>query len=106
MEIKQTSEYLPDFLLEAQKIHPKMQVSGLTIQEFVNLLKSCLFSALSELQKPEELISYYTREQAAKLLKISLPTLDKLIQSGELRANRIGKRPVILQEDLKNYLKS
>jgi len=107
MEIKQTSEYVPDFLLEAQKIHPKMQVSGLTIQEFVNLLKSCLFSALNELQKPAEFTPiYYSREECAKLLKISIVTLDSMLKSGELKSSRIGKKPIILKSQVEDYLKS
>jgi len=105
MEIKDIN--IPDFYLRAKEIPPKMQVSGLTVQQLVNLIQSCIYNVLHELQQPAELAPvYYSREECAKLLKISIVTLDSMLKSGELKSSRIGKRPIILQEDLKNYLKS
>ena len=38
----------------------------------------------------------YNRREAAKVINISLPTLDKLIKDGKLRAIRIGQRRIII----------
>lgn len=46
-----------------------------------------------------------TRQQAAELLGISLPTLDGLIRRGQLPASRIGSRIVRIDErDIEGYL--
>ena len=38
------------------------------------------------------------RREAAQELNISLPTLDKLIREGKLRAIRIGQRRIIISK--------
>lgn len=38
----------------------------------------------------------FNRREAAQELDISLPTLDKLIREGKLRAIRIGQRRIII----------
>ncbi|MFR6026274.1 MAG: excisionase family DNA-binding protein [Christensenellales bacterium] len=38
----------------------------------------------------------YNRSEAAQVINISLPTLDKLIKDGKLRAIRIGQRRIII----------
>ena len=38
----------------------------------------------------------YNRSEAAQVINISLPTLDKLIKDGKLRAIRIGQRRIVI----------
>jgi excisionase family DNA binding protein len=61
---------------------------------------------ISELKKglnnPETLI---TREEAAKFLRISLPTLSELSSKGEVVSYRLGGRVIYKQSDLTNSLK-
>ena len=38
----------------------------------------------------------YNRREAAQAINVSLPTLDKLIRDGRLRAIRIGQRRIII----------
>lgn len=38
----------------------------------------------------------YNRSEAAQVINISLPTLDKLIKYGKLRAIRIGQRRIVI----------
>lgn len=38
----------------------------------------------------------YNRREAAQAINVSLPTLDKLIRDGRLRAIRIGQRRIVI----------
>jgi excisionase family DNA binding protein len=46
----------------------------------------------------------YTRRQAAERLTISVPTLDRLIRTGELPVVRIGRSVRLAESDLHAYL--
>ena len=62
---------------------------------FPELTPTKLLSMLKNAGKPEEIVERpLTRRQAATLLAISLPTLDRHIKSGILRASKIGPRSV------------
>lgn len=82
----------------------------LTADELVNMvtdklsekIKTILQSVTPEPQKEEPL--FYTREQAAKVLNISKPTLDTYTKEGKVIAHRIGTRKLYKPEDLKNAL--
>ena len=45
------------------------------------------------------------RFEAARLLSISLRTLDSLLARGELRGRRVGRRIVFPLEELQRFLK-
>ncbi len=45
------------------------------------------------------------RTEAARLLSISLRTLDSLLARGELRGRRIGRRVLFPVEELQHFLK-
>lgn len=45
-----------------------------------------------------------TRTEAAKRLRISLPTLDKLRADGVLKSQQVGKRILICEAEIENYL--
>ncbi len=45
-----------------------------------------------------------TRQEASEMLRISLPTLDKLRNEGTLKASTIGKRVLFDQTVIENYL--
>ena len=44
-----------------------------------------------------------SRRTAGRLLNLCLRTISKLIASGELRAKRVGKRVLLLREDLERF---
>ena len=71
-------------------------------------LKSALIDVLSELkliQLPDpEPKAPATRIEACKFLNISLPTLVKLIHSGQLKSFNIGNRVRIRWSDLEAYV--
>jgi excisionase family DNA binding protein len=47
---------------------------------------------------------YYTRKEAAKRARITMPTLDKYIQEGKIKAHRLGRRVLFSEEDIKNAI--
>lgn len=53
--------------------------------------------------QPQE-IKTLTRREAANALNMSLPTLDKLIDSGEIRAKKVGRKVVIPATEIENLL--
>lgn len=47
---------------------------------------------------------FYTVEEVAQILRVSEPTVRKLIESGELQATRVGRQYRISQEALDDYI--
>lgn len=47
-----------------------------------------------------------SRNEAAKFLKVSLPTLHKLVKQNQLPAYRLGRKIVFKDDELINSLKS
>ena len=47
---------------------------------------------------------HYTRKEAAKLARITLPTLDKYIQEGKIKAHRLGRRVLFSEEEIKKAI--
>ena len=47
---------------------------------------------------------YYTRKEAAKRARITMPTLDKYIQEGKIKAHRLGRRVLFSENDIKNAI--
>jgi excisionase family DNA binding protein len=52
----------------------------------------------------EEAVVRLTRQEVAKILRMSLGTLDKRIKDGEISVVRDGSRIFILQSELSRYL--
>lgn len=86
-------------------MNDNIQVQYITSKEG---LKSALIDALSDLkliQQPEpEAKSPATRQEACKFLNISLPTLDKLISSGQILTFNIGRQVRIRWADIEAYV--
>ena len=47
---------------------------------------------------------YYTRKEAAKRARITLPTLDKYIEEGKIKAHRLGRRVLFSEEDIRTAI--
>jgi excisionase family DNA binding protein len=47
---------------------------------------------------------YYTRKEAAKRACITMPTLDKYIQEGKIKAHRLGRRVLFSEADIKKAI--
>ena len=57
-----------------------------------------------KLQKSEDSIRLLTRTEAAKMLRISLPTLADWTRQGMIPAQRIGRRGLYAISDIENTL--
>ena len=82
-------------------------LSGLTPQEFQEMLINSLEQVIKPLVSAKESRSteLLTRKEAARLLRISLPTLADWTQQGIIHAFRIGRRVFYLVSDIQNALK-
>ena len=54
----------------------------------------------------ETQLMYYTVEEVAKILRVSPPTVRKLIKEGQLKAVRVGVQIRIQKEELDRFLES
>jgi len=68
-------------------------------------LKAIISEAIKEsLPAAPEPDKYLSRQQVRQRLGVSLPSLDKQISNGTIRAQRIGGRVLITEADLKKAL--
>jgi excisionase family DNA binding protein len=71
-------------------------------------LEVCLQPGL-ETPVPEKLVSVskmaYSKRDAASTLSISVRKLDYMIERGEIKVRRIGKRVVITHQELQQFLR-
>ena len=68
--------------------------TGLLQPFYPELTPQVLLSMLNAEKSEKQMERPLTRRQAAALLSVSLPTLDRHIKSGILRASKIGPRVV------------
>lgn len=74
-------------------------------QEFENIITDAVAKAIANkqpLSDPEP--KFYTRYDAKRILRVSLPTIDKMIHNGELPAKQLGTRYLIPAESLEKAL--
>ncbi len=75
----------------------------ITVPEFKNIISELIREELKNFNRTESSVnSFLTRQQAANLLSISLPTLHSYTQLGIIQAVRIGTRVLYRETDLKN----
>ena len=68
-------------------------LTELRAADLVLVVKGALMEVLSELERPPELVPiFYTRQQAAVLLGISLRKLDYLVKNHEIPVVQVGKK--------------
>lgn len=88
-------------------------LQGLNIQEFKELLYETFETKFKVLVQGNQVQSnqvqsnkpaYYSRSEVAKLLKISLPTLNEWSKQGIIQSYRIGKRVLYKTEEIENSL--
>jgi len=64
-----------------------------TAEQFIEILLNAYFHEVSNVRpnkKPSINTEFLTRKEAASILKISLPTLDRLTLNGDIKVYRIG----------------
>jgi len=71
------------------------------VQAFREMIRSEISQAVENLrQKPV----CYSKSDTAKLLNISIPTLNKLIQEGEIYQKKIEKRVLIPEAEIRDFI--
>lgn len=68
------------------------------------IVSEATIEAVKKVLDSRKEVKYLSRQEARKILGISLPSLDKQITRGKIRAQRIGGRVLITESDLKNAL--
>lgn len=72
-------------------------IQQIHVQELQELLRTTVKEELSKFQfkvteaPASEQFELFSKKEAASFLKISLPTLSRLVKSGEIKAFRLGK---------------
>jgi excisionase family DNA binding protein len=80
---------------------------GLTLDQLEPVFKSWVCDCLNgeSLSGTKQIPGYLTRTEAARSLRVSLPTLQSYTKLGLLTARRIGKRVLYSESDLQEALK-
>lgn len=84
-----------------------IQLHSITPDELKEIIQSGLKENLKELlisSNPQQEI-YLTRQEAADLLRISLPTLTDYVKRGIIPANRISNRVLFKRSSIEQSLK-
>ncbi|MDV2492676.1 DNA-binding protein [Elizabethkingia anophelis] len=86
-------------------IKETIQLTHIDSKSFGQFIQEIIRKELSEYKvNTQEEKEYYTREEAAKLLNVSYPTLFQWNRDGILKARKIGKRVYYSKEDVKEAL--
>ena len=81
-------------------------VRNITVEEFQELIRSTVREELQSGYPKKGEPRYITRNEAAELLKITLPTLNRYTQLGIVKGFRIGTRVLYKLEDIEEDVKS
>lgn len=62
------------------------------------------FEALERARKEREKPTYVNRQEAADTLKVSLSTLQRLVNQQHLKARKVGRKTLFLMSDVRNVV--
>lgn len=74
------------------------------LQSFISVVAETVVNRINERHEESSTPKYMTREQAARALNISLPTLKKYTEEGVLQSKRLGGRVLYDPDDIKQAL--
>ena len=77
-----------------------------SLSDIEAVVRKVLDDRLNDLipQRKEDTPLYLTRDEAAKMLRITLPTLNDWTKLGRIPVQRIGRRVLYALSDIKNAL--
>ena len=82
-------------------------LQNVTRQDLIEILEGVISEKIQELKpKPKEETEYLTRKEVKELLRISYPTLHELVNSGKLKAYRIGGRVLFIKSEVESSLET
>lgn len=76
-----------------------------TIETRLSSIESLIISLKEEKTEPKNKVSYLTRQEVSRLLKITLPTLHEYTKAGIIKGSRIGSRVLYLEENILESVK-
>jgi len=78
-----------------------------TPDDLRNIIREVIIEEVPKLMSPHPVPppTYFTRKEAAKRARITLPTLDKYVEAGRIKAYRLGRRVLFSEEDILNALR-
>jgi len=79
--------------------------NGINADYLKEVIREVISEELERITKPQNETQYRTRKEAAKLLKITLPTLHEYTKEGRIQAVRIGKRVLYSEQAVQEALK-
>ena len=80
-------------------------VQAVTPEELTEAFRSVVREELSLLVPKDNAPRYLSRNEVAKLLKISLPTLNDYTKRGIIKGSRVGTRVLYSEADIKEAVK-
>ncbi|WMI66718.1 helix-turn-helix domain-containing protein [Aestuariibaculum sp. YM273] len=86
--------------------NPVMYLSGVTLSNIKDILQEVIEINLKRIDNgvKQEMLTLLTRQDTAKALCISLPTLNQWTKEGVIKAHRIGNRVLYRLEDINDAL--
>nr|WP_319572368.1 helix-turn-helix domain-containing protein [uncultured Draconibacterium sp.] len=78
----------------------------ITVEEFKAYLNAAVQKTLDNYVPPKDEVEYLTREEVAKKLRISLPTLHAHVKKGILKKHPVGGRVLFRKDEIDELLLS
>jgi excisionase family DNA binding protein len=78
-------------------------LKGITVEEFLRMIDQAIDRKFGGMQKPpmeSHKNLYYSRKEVARMLQISLPTLNDWTKLGWLKSYKIGNRVLYKREEV------
>ncbi len=83
-----------------------LQIASISQQEFTELLRSVVREELTAIQPDKNSNKYLSRQEAAEMLHITLPTLWEYTKLGLIEGSRIGRRVLYSEQAIQDAVKS
>lgn len=85
----------------------QIQIPQQVYDELKTFIETTIAASLQQhIDKIQATPKKLTRKECAAVLKISLPTLDKILEEGKISSERAGKRILIDESSINQFLQS
>lgn len=76
-----------------------------TIETRLSNIEGLILSLKEDKSDQKSTVNYLSRQEVARLLKITLPTLHEYTKAGIIKGSRIGSRVLYLESDILDSVK-
>jgi len=81
-------------------------LENITREELINDIRALVSEIIDQKLQPEPQKDLLTKKETAAMLRISLPTLQRMTQSGSIKGLRIGRRVLYRADEIDRALKN